>query len=259
MNNGKRSGELEKKLTLITAHTGCLRLEMAQPHTSATDVMASTSNKRDSIVSDLKKPKSRSAFRRIMHALKQATPFKARRNHADSSSDIKMDPELPVETTTTHVPEPPTVPAPVQVAVSVPNFSKPSISEGDLRTAYVQAQDVNKHIALERPATACDARPPKLPTVSEVTEPDEGPEARRAVSEYQNSVRRYAASRRSVQSSRSATMITPELMQQLQRTNRRRSGASLRDAAMRPGTSGTLDGVPVAKLVVANPLRWSEE
>jgi hypothetical protein len=229
-------------------------VDARQRNASADTIAATTTtmaiNKRESTNVDSKKPKGSSSIRRFLHLVKHAT-LKNRRN--DTNSLEAKDNDMP----------------------SAPSISQSSTTESETEAAEAKADDSKANIEFNRPiptapqkskpATASEPVRHTLASVPEnaATNNDANTFSSAPItSKSINSFPPTAMPSKSHHSrqSRKPTMITPELLQQIEISNRRRSGGTLRDVdQLRTKNLGTTTMTTRAKTVVASPLRWSEE
>ncbi|USP77274.1 hypothetical protein yc1106_04548 [Curvularia clavata] len=204
-----------------------------------------SSNKQEPTVFDIKKPKSGSSVRRWFHVFKHAT-LKNRQNDTDS---LKIKPHRD----------------------SAPCTPEPSTTEGEPESPQTEAEDPKEPTGSHCPSpTTTPKAKPTLPvpsfeplhqalaSVPEDTASPSVPETSASLSvPAKNSTRATASKSRQ---HRKTTMITPELMQQIQTSNRKHSSSPLLNGGeLRTKTLGTVTSTNRAKEVLASPLRWSEQ
>ncbi|EUC44281.1 hypothetical protein COCMIDRAFT_37832 [Bipolaris oryzae ATCC 44560] len=202
-------------------------------------------NQGESTVLDSRSPKGNSSIRRLLHVLKHAT--KNRKTDTDSlkskASDLPSMPSTPQSSSTDGNTEP------------------TRFNANELRMRILRSNTSPAVPPTANPVTASGSTHQTLFSVPEnavskngAQEPSQAPIAR-------SSTETPSASKPSrSRKSRQPTMITPELMQQIQISNKKRSGGALRDnGELRRKNLGTATVTNRAKAVVASPLRWSEE
>ncbi|KAJ6197423.1 hypothetical protein J3E72DRAFT_269076 [Bipolaris maydis] len=198
-------------------------------------------NKGETTAMDSRSPKGNSSIWRLLHVLKHAT--KNRQTDTDSlkskASDLPSMPSTPQSSST----EGNTVPT---------RFNVDEFRMRALRSNTFSAVPPNSN-----PVIASESTRQTLSSVPQNVASKNDSQASVAPSSTDTPT---ASKPQKSRKSRKPAMITPELMQQIQISNKKRSGGALRDnGELRKKNLGTATVTNRAKAVVASPLRWSEE
>ncbi|KAF5849762.1 hypothetical protein GGP41_005189 [Bipolaris sorokiniana] len=202
-------------------------------------------NKGEPTALDSRSPKGNSSIRRLLHFLKHAT----KNRQTDTYSLKSKASDLP----------------------SVPSTPQSSSTEGKTMSTRFNADEFRMRAQLSNTSStvppnsnlvaASESTRQALSSVPENAASKNGPQASSQTSVAPSSADTPSASKsQKSRKSHKPTMITPELMQQIQISNKKRSGGALRDnGELRRKNLGTATVTNRAKAVVASPLRWSEE
>ncbi|EUC29398.1 hypothetical protein COCCADRAFT_106643 [Bipolaris zeicola 26-R-13] len=202
-------------------------------------------NKGEPTVLDSRSHKSTSSIRRLLHVLKYAT--KNRQADTDSLKSKASDV--------------PSVPSTPQSSSTDDKTESTRFNADEFRMCVLHSNVSSAVPPKSNPVTASESTHQTLSSVPENTASKNGPQEPSQASVAPSSTDTTIASKPSKsRKPRKPTMITPELMQQIQISNKKHSGGALRDnGELRRKNLGTATVTNRAKAVVASPLRWSEE
>jgi hypothetical protein len=219
---------------------------------SASTSSSTTTNEADQKASTVLQPKDKPSFRRWIRHVRQVVFSNSARKHSEPSSNEEKSEESFVQTS------PLDALSTIVVASSASSNVYQDTDDLDVVAKPVACND-------EASVTPASAPAPVPATTYLATESEQAtmssthlppPTEPANVNEPMQSKPTKAKRSRKP---RQPIMITPEMMKRIERDNKKRQGAFIREAEMKKNSTRAVTSASAAKGVRANPLRWSQD